>query len=84
MRITFKHFATLTDHLPPDARRSNQVELDVAPEASISQIMLAGVSAPYHPGVKKHSPQPSLPPSVSTRTITEIAWLAPRSIAPIW
>lgn len=39
MKITFKLFATLTDHLPPDARRSNQIELDVAPEAPISQII---------------------------------------------
>jgi len=39
MKITFKLFATLTDHLPPDARRSNQVVLDVAPEATISQII---------------------------------------------
>ena len=39
MKITFKLFATLTDHLPADARRSNQVELDVAPDASISQII---------------------------------------------
>lgn len=39
MKITFKLFATLTDYLPADARRSNQVELDVAPDASISQII---------------------------------------------
>lgn len=39
MKITFKLFATLTDHLPPDARRGNQVVLDVAPEATISQII---------------------------------------------
>lgn len=39
MKITFKLFATLTDYLPPDARRSNQVELEVAPDASISQII---------------------------------------------
>lgn len=39
MKITFKLFATLTDYLPPDARRSNQIELDVAPEAPISQII---------------------------------------------
>jgi len=39
MKITFKLFATLTDHLPAEARRSNQVELDVAPDAPISQII---------------------------------------------
>lgn len=39
MKITFKLFATLTDYLPADARRSNQVELDVAPDTPISQII---------------------------------------------
>ncbi len=39
MNITFKLFATLTDYLPAEARRSNQLVLDVAPEASISQII---------------------------------------------
>ena len=39
MNITFKLFATLTDYLPAGSRRSNIVELDVAPEATISQII---------------------------------------------
>ena len=39
MRITFKLFATLTDYLPPEARRSNVLELDVSPHAPISQII---------------------------------------------
>ena len=39
MNITFKLFASLTDYLPADARRSNQVALAVSPEASISQII---------------------------------------------
>ena len=39
MRITFKLFASLTDFLPPEARQSNIVELDVAPDAPISQII---------------------------------------------
>jgi molybdopterin synthase sulfur carrier subunit len=39
MKITFKLFATLTDYLPVTARRSNIVELDVAPDATISQII---------------------------------------------
>ena len=39
MNITFKLFATLTDYLPVEARRSNIVQLDVAPSASISQII---------------------------------------------
>lgn len=39
MNITFKLFATLTDYLPAEARRSNQITLDVATDASISQII---------------------------------------------
>lgn len=39
MQITFKLFATLTDYLPPEARRSNLTTLDVAPDASIAQII---------------------------------------------
>lgn len=39
MNITFKLFATLTDYLPPEARRSNQLTLDVSPQATISQII---------------------------------------------
>jgi molybdopterin converting factor small subunit len=39
MNITFKLFASLTDYLPADGRRSNQVALEVSPEASISQII---------------------------------------------
>ena len=39
MNITFKLFATLTDYLPAEARRSNQVTLEVAQDASISQII---------------------------------------------
>ena len=39
MNITFKLFATLTDYLPAEARRSNQVTLDVAQDSSISQII---------------------------------------------
>ncbi|WP_396428672.1 MoaD/ThiS family protein [Limnohabitans sp.] len=39
MNITFKLFATLTDYLPAEARRSNQVTLDVTQDTSISQII---------------------------------------------
>jgi molybdopterin converting factor small subunit len=38
MKITFKLFATLTDYLPPDARRSNQLELDIAPDTPIAKV----------------------------------------------
>jgi sulfur carrier protein ThiS len=39
MRITFKLYATLGDYLPAEARRDNQITLEVAPEATIEQIV---------------------------------------------
>ena len=39
MHITLKLFASLTDYLPPEARYTNILQLEVAPEATISQII---------------------------------------------
>ena len=39
MKITFKLYASLTDYLPPEARRGNRIELQIAPEATIAQII---------------------------------------------
>ena len=39
MQITFKLYATLGDYLPADRRRGNAMTLDVAPGASIAQII---------------------------------------------
>ena len=39
MNITFKLFATLTDYLPAEVRRSNQMALDVAPGTTIMQVI---------------------------------------------
>ena len=39
MQITFKLFASLTDYLPADKRTSNQMALDIAPEATIADII---------------------------------------------
>ncbi len=39
MKITFKLFATLTDFLPPEAHRTNQMALDVDPQASVLDII---------------------------------------------
>ena len=39
MQITFKLYASLTDHLPPEHRRGNQMPLEVAPEATIASII---------------------------------------------
>ncbi len=39
MKITFKLFASLTDYLPQQHRSANQLDLDVAPGATILQII---------------------------------------------
>ena len=39
MQITFKLYASLTQYLPADARESNQLKLDVSPDASVAQII---------------------------------------------
>ncbi len=39
MNITLKLFASLTDYLPPADRTSNITQLNVAPDASILQII---------------------------------------------
>ena len=39
MKITLKLFASLTDFLPPENKYTNMVELEVAPDASIMQII---------------------------------------------
>jgi sulfur carrier protein ThiS len=39
MKITFKLFASLTDYLPQQVRYANQIELEVAPGATILQII---------------------------------------------
>jgi sulfur carrier protein ThiS len=39
MKITFKLYATLTDYLPPQARSDNRVELDIAADATIADIV---------------------------------------------
>ena len=39
MKITFKLFASRTDYLPVEAKYTNVIELEVAPDATISQII---------------------------------------------
>ncbi len=39
MKITLKLFASLTDYLPPEAKQGNVVEIEVATDACISQII---------------------------------------------
>ena len=39
MQITFKLYASLTEHLPAGRRDGNQITLDVAPESTIEQVV---------------------------------------------
>lgn len=39
MRITFKLYASLTDHLPPDRRPGNAIELEVAEGATVAEVI---------------------------------------------
>jgi len=39
MKITFKLYASLTEYLPTDARRSNRVELDIDPAATLAEVI---------------------------------------------
>ncbi len=39
MHITFKLYASLTQHLPPEARRSNQIALEVPDGTSIAKLI---------------------------------------------
>ena len=39
MQITFKLYASLTDYLPADRRRSNEMTLEIEPSATIAEII---------------------------------------------
>lgn len=39
MRITFKLYANLTPYLPPSVRRGNAMELDIARESTIADVI---------------------------------------------
>ncbi len=39
MRITFKLFATLQDYLPPEAKKTNALTLEVAEASTVAQII---------------------------------------------
>ncbi|TAG79860.1 MAG: MoaD/ThiS family protein [Burkholderiales bacterium] len=39
MKITFKLFASLTDYLPPEARRANQLELEYSEAPTVNQVI---------------------------------------------
>jgi sulfur carrier protein ThiS len=40
MHVTLKLYATLTDYLPVAARSSNQVQLDVPPDATVESLIV--------------------------------------------
>lgn len=65
MRITLKLYATLTDHLPAAARSGNQVELEVADNATIPQVI-----APYN-----------LPPKLVHLVLVNGVYIAPAARA---
>jgi thiamine biosynthesis protein ThiS len=39
MKITLKLFASLTDYLPPESRYTNIIELELAPDTTIRQLV---------------------------------------------
>lgn len=39
MKVTLKLFASLTDYLPPESKYTNIVELDIAPDTTIGQLV---------------------------------------------
>ena len=39
MKITLKLFASLTDYLPVELKYTNMMEMDIAPDASIMQVI---------------------------------------------
>mgnify|MGYP001608176010 CR=1 FL=1 len=39
MRVTFKLYAMLSDHLPDDARKTNALTLDVPPGRTVGQVI---------------------------------------------
>ncbi|NBQ90788.1 MAG: MoaD/ThiS family protein [Betaproteobacteria bacterium] len=43
MKITFKLYASLAQHLPPEAAGGNAVQIDIAPQSTIADII-----APFH------------------------------------
>ncbi len=43
MQVTLKLYASLSEHLPPDARSGNQISVDVEPGTSIP-----GIVEPYN------------------------------------
>jgi len=39
MRVALKLYASLADHLPPDARRTNRLELELPPDTTVDEVI---------------------------------------------
>ena len=39
MRVALKLFATLSDYLPAEARSTNRIELELAPDATVGRVI---------------------------------------------
>ncbi len=39
MRVALKLYASLADHLPPEARRTNRLELELPPDTTIADVI---------------------------------------------
>jgi sulfur carrier protein ThiS len=39
MHVALKLYASLADHLPPEARKTNRLELDLAPETTVADVI---------------------------------------------
>ena len=39
MRVALKLYASLTDHLPPEARKTNRLDLDLDPQTTIADVI---------------------------------------------
>jgi molybdopterin converting factor small subunit len=61
MKVTLKLFATLAAHLPAEARRAGLVELEVAPEATVKDV------------IQRHR----LPPALCTLVLVNGGYVGP-------
>lgn len=65
MKVTFKLYATLSDYLPAEARRTNMIELEVPQGATIAEVI-----APYN-----------LPPRLVHLVLVNGVFIAPEARA---
>ena len=65
MKITFKLYATLSDYLPAEARRTNMIELEVRDASTIAEVI-----APYN-----------LPPKLVHLVLVNGVFIAPEARA---